>query len=187
MVGLMTTLRECADTAAAALAEMLRGAKGEVDTAAVAEVIENVLNQATSETEEGAQRRLVDLQAPMQERLTRLLDASPAVIYSFKARDYFAPIFVSDNIETLFGYAPRDYLDNPNFWREHVYPEDLSRSRGRDWGSFRQRQTRARIPVSPQGRILLLGQRRAAFDPGREERARRDRRLLERYPRAKEG
>ena len=63
----------------------------------------------------------------MQERLTRLLDASPAVIYSFKARDYFAPIFVSDNIETLFGYAPRDYLDNPNFWREHVYPEDLSR------------------------------------------------------------
>ena len=52
MVGLMTTLRECADTAAAALAEMLRGAKGEVDTAAVAEVIENVLNQATSETEE---------------------------------------------------------------------------------------------------------------------------------------
>ena len=49
----MTTLRECADTAAAALAEMLRGAKGEVDTAAVAEVIENVLNQATSETEEG--------------------------------------------------------------------------------------------------------------------------------------
>ena len=85
MVGLMTTLRECADTAAAALAEMLRSAKGAVDTAAVADVIEQVLNQATSETEEGAQRRLVDLQASMQERLTRLLEAAPAVIYSFKA------------------------------------------------------------------------------------------------------
>jgi len=41
----------------------------------------------------------------MQERLTRLLHTSPAVIYSFKAEDDFAPIFVSANIETLFGYA----------------------------------------------------------------------------------
>ena len=127
MVGLMTTLRECAETAAAALVEMLRSAKGAVDKVAVADVIERVLNQATSETEEGAQRRLVDLQASMQERLARLLDASPAVIYSFTAKDDFAPIFVSDNIETLFGYAPRDYLDHPNFWREHVHPEDLPR------------------------------------------------------------
>ena len=77
----MTTLRECADTAAAALVEMLRSAKDAVDAAAVADVIEQVLNQATSETEEGAQRRLVDLQDSMQERLRRLLDASPAVIY----------------------------------------------------------------------------------------------------------
>ena len=123
----MTTLRECADTAAAALVEMLRNAKGEVDAASVAEIIEQVLNQATSETEEGAERRIVDLQASMQERLTRLLDASPAVIYSFKARDDFLPIFVSDNIGTLFGYAPRDYLDDPNFWRERVHPEDLPR------------------------------------------------------------
>ena len=123
----MTTLRECADTAAAALVEMLRTTEGAADTATIADVIERVLNQATSETEEGAQRRLVDLEASMQRRLTRLLDASPAVIYSFKARDDFAPIFVSDNIETLFGYPPRDYLDNPNFWREHVHPEDLPR------------------------------------------------------------
>ena len=45
----MTTLRECADTAAAALVEMLRASRGKVDTAAVADVIETVLNQATSE------------------------------------------------------------------------------------------------------------------------------------------
>ena len=63
MVGLMTTLRECADTAAAALVEMLRSAKGAVDAASVSEIIEQVLNQATSETEEGAERRIVDLQA----------------------------------------------------------------------------------------------------------------------------
>ena len=64
MVGLMTTLRECADTAAAALVEMLRSAKGTVDTAAVAEIIERVLNQATSETEEGVERRIVSISRP---------------------------------------------------------------------------------------------------------------------------
>jgi len=125
MVGLMTTLRECANTAAAALAEKLRASRGKIDTNAFADVIEEVLNQATSEQEEGAERRLVDLEASMQKRLTRLLDASPAVIYSFKAKDDFAPIFVSANIEILFGYAPQDYLDDPNFWREHVHPDDL--------------------------------------------------------------
>ncbi len=125
MVGLMTTLRECANTAAAALAEKLRASRGNIDTGTFADIIEAVLNQATSEQEEGAERRLVDLEASMQKRLTRLLDASPAVIYSFKAKDDFAPIFVSANIETLFGYAPQDYLDDPNFWREHVHPDDL--------------------------------------------------------------
>ena len=121
----MTTLRECANTAAVALVEKLRASRGKLDTEALADVIEQVLNRATNEREEGVERRLVDLQASMQERLTRLLDASPAVIYSFKAKDDFAPIFVSANIETLFGYAPQDYLDDANFWRERVHPEDL--------------------------------------------------------------
>jgi adenylate cyclase len=125
MVGLMTTLRECANTAAAALAEKLRASRGNIDTDAFADIIEAVLNQATSEQEDGAGRQLVDLEASMQKRLTRLLDASPAAIYSFKAKDDFAPIFVSANIETLFGYAPQDYLDDPNFWRGHVHPDDL--------------------------------------------------------------
>ena len=126
----MITLRECADKAAAALVEMLRSAKDAIDNVAIADVIEQVLNPATSETEGGAQRRLVDLQVSMQARLTRLLDASPAVIYSFKAKEDFAPIFVSDNIGRLFGYAPLDYLDDGNFWREHVHPEDLPRVEG---------------------------------------------------------
>ena len=123
----MTTLRECAEAAATALTKKLRKSRGEVDEAAVADIIENVLSQATKERDKGEKKRLIDLEASMQERLTRLLDASPAVIYSFKAKDDYAPIFVSANIETLFGYAPREYIDNPNFWRERVHPDDLER------------------------------------------------------------
>ena len=44
----MTTLRECADTAAAALVEILRSAKGAVDAASVSKIIEQVLKQATN-------------------------------------------------------------------------------------------------------------------------------------------
>jgi PAS domain S-box-containing protein len=60
-------------------------------------------------------------------RLSTLLESAPAVIYSFKASGDFAPTFVSENIKRLLGYAPREYLDNPNFWRERVHPDDLKR------------------------------------------------------------
>jgi PAS domain S-box-containing protein len=76
------------------------------------------------EQQEAEHERLGEVQGQARERLTQLLNASPAVIYSFKAGGDFAPTFVSTNIETLFGYAPSEYLDNPNFWRERVHPDD---------------------------------------------------------------
>ena len=63
----------------------------------------------------------------MRARLARLLGSSPSVIYSFEARGAFSPTFVSDNIKTLFGYTPTDYLENPTFWSDRVHPDDLDR------------------------------------------------------------
>ena len=59
--------------------------------------------------------------------MARLLGSSPSVIYSFEARGAFSPTFVSGNIERLFGYAPSDYLEDPEFWSERVHPDDLDR------------------------------------------------------------
>jgi PAS domain S-box-containing protein len=58
-------------------------------------------------------------------RLARLLNASPAVIYSFRASGDYAPTFVSENIKRLFGYCPDEYLKNADFWRKRVHPDDL--------------------------------------------------------------
>src|SRR5262249_739817 len=58
-------------------------------------------------------------------RLSTLLQSAPAVIYSFKAIGDFAPTFVSENIERLFGYRPDEYLRHADFWRTSVHPEDL--------------------------------------------------------------
>jgi adenylate cyclase len=48
------------------------------------------------------------------------------VIYSYKASGDFAPTFVSQNIKDWLGYEPEEYLENPDFWRSRVRPDELA-------------------------------------------------------------
>jgi adenylate cyclase len=48
------------------------------------------------------------------------------VIYSYKASGDFAPTFVSQNIKDWLGYEPEEYLENPDFWRSRVHPDELA-------------------------------------------------------------
>ena len=59
--------------------------------------------------------------------LKHILSSSPAVLFSFKASGDYAPTFISDNISTLLGYKPADYLKDPDFWRRRVHPDDAAR------------------------------------------------------------
>jgi PAS domain S-box-containing protein len=123
----MTTPREYAKSATAALSQVLHISTDDFDAEETAAVIEHAIRNATRERESKARRQLKKVQAAGQERLRRLLSSSPAVIYSFKATGDFAPNFVSDNIKDVFGYAPAEYLDDPSFWRDRVHPDDLAR------------------------------------------------------------
>jgi adenylate cyclase len=67
-----------------------------------------------------------EAKATAHSRLSLLLACSPAVIYSYKAAGDFAPTFVSENITALLGYQPSEYLENADFWRRKVHPEDLA-------------------------------------------------------------
>lgn len=73
-----------------------------------------------------ARKQVEEAAAAARERLSTLLETVPAVIYSFKARDDFAPTFISENIKRVFGYPPDEYLENADFWRHRVYPTDLN-------------------------------------------------------------
>ena len=73
-----------------------------------------------------ARKTAEEAQAAAQQRLARLLSSSPAVIYSFKATGDFAPTFVSENIRNLLGYEPQEYLENADFWRRCVHPDELA-------------------------------------------------------------
>jgi glutamate dehydrogenase len=123
----MTRSREHAESATVALLRILPFAPTEIDTKAAADVIEQTLSNAAREQKERELRHVADVQASAHVRLSRLLNASPAVIYSFQASGNFAPTFVSENLTRLFGYSPREYLENPDFWRERVHPDDLAR------------------------------------------------------------
>ena len=120
----MTTAKDYAKQAAAKLAKLLPPG---TDARKVTAVIQEVLASAAREHESAQRKHVSEAEASAQARASRLLSASPAVIYSFKAKDDFAATYVSDNIARIFGYGPREYLDNPNFWRERVHPEDLPR------------------------------------------------------------
>lgn len=123
----MATAREVAANAAAAVYGILRTAPVDGDSVKLEAVIEQAISVATNEHERKFRRRTAKFQAATQERFTRLLRSSPAVVYSFKACGDFTPTFVSENITRLFGYAPNDYLQNPEFWRQRVHPADLAR------------------------------------------------------------
>ncbi len=123
----MTTPSQHAKEATATLHQVLRISPRDFDAEGTAAVIERAIRNATRERDTQARRQLREAQAAAQERLARLLSASPAVIYSFKATGDFAPTFVSDNIIGVFGYAPAEYLENPSFWRDRVHADDLAR------------------------------------------------------------
>ena len=123
----MMTPSEYARNATAALHQVLHISPADFDGEGAAAVIEQAIRNATRERESAARRQLKEAQAAAAERLARLLSSSPAVIYSFRASGDFGPTFVSDNLRTVFGYAPAEYLEDPSFWRERVHPDDLAR------------------------------------------------------------
>jgi two-component system, sensor histidine kinase and response regulator len=71
-------------------------------------------------------------------RLDVLLGAAPVVVYSFAAHGDFAPTFVSASIEPMLGYKPDEYLRDADFWRGHVYPEDLPEVEAKQVELFRK-------------------------------------------------
>ncbi|HEX8409263.1 MAG TPA: PAS domain S-box protein, partial [Thermoanaerobaculia bacterium] len=57
------------------------------------------------------------------ERRSRLVDALPAIAWSACAQT-FRFSYVSPASQTLLGYPPERWLDEPAFWTEHLHPDD---------------------------------------------------------------
>ncbi|NUM47452.1 MAG: PAS domain S-box protein, partial [Anaerolineales bacterium] len=58
-------------------------------------------------------------------RLNFLLAHTPAMIFTTQA-DYTFPItFISPSVQTILGYQPQQYYENPQFWFSLIHPEDI--------------------------------------------------------------
>ena len=59
-----------------------------------------------------------------KERFKFLISATPAMIYTCRAFGDYGATFVSDNVRTLLGYDPGQFVDDSFFWANNIHPED---------------------------------------------------------------
>src|SRR4029079_5532173 len=87
----------------------------------------NAHERESAEQEKRGLQQIADLQASAHARMSRLLYASPAVIYSRRASGDYEPTFVSESITRLFGVTPAEYFGNPYLGKERAHPDDIRR------------------------------------------------------------
>ncbi|MEG4446172.1 PAS domain S-box protein [Microcoleus sp. AT9_B5] len=58
-------------------------------------------------------------------RLNFLLNYSPVVIFSSKPAGDYGATFISENIKDILGYESREFLEDSQFWVNHLHPDDL--------------------------------------------------------------
>lgn len=62
--------------------------------------------------------------ASPQLRLQYLIDNTPAIIYCSVPSGDFKMTFVSNNAYNVLGYRPHEMVADPNFWFDHIHPDD---------------------------------------------------------------
>ena len=77
---------------------------------------EPILNYAPGSPEKNA----------VKDKLNDLLNHVPAAIYSAKPSGNYSATYVSENVKKITGYNSKDFIKNPNFWIEHIHPDDIS-------------------------------------------------------------
>ncbi|MEW5939759.1 MAG: PAS domain S-box protein, partial [Chloroflexota bacterium] len=63
-----------------------------------------------------------------EENYRNLVEQIPAVVYLDHADESASSYYVGPQIETLLGYPPSAYVENPTLWHQQVLPEDYDRA-----------------------------------------------------------
>ncbi len=72
---------------------------------------------------EQQQHHVAQLEANIQ-RLQWIINTSPATTYACLASPPYPCTFVSQSLELVLGYTPEELITEPNFWQQHLHPED---------------------------------------------------------------
>ena len=74
-------------------------------------------------------RRSAEL-SKTKDRLQFLISSTPVVIYSAAISGNYRTTYISDTVREQLGYEPREFLDDPDFWVNHIHPDDAERILG---------------------------------------------------------
>jgi PAS domain S-box-containing protein len=101
-----------------------------------------------------------------RDHLQRLLDSSPAVIYSLSCSDGHPVTYVSENIKSQFGIEVADILTHPDLWITSIHPDDRDRMQKeqKSLSELGQLTQEYRLKVKNGEYRWIRDQRRLVFD-----------------------
>jgi PAS domain S-box-containing protein len=74
-----------------------------------------------------------------QERLQALIEHIPAVVYIESPEGDPHRFYISPQVERIFGYTAEEWTFTPDFWLDHLHPEDRGRVEALDEATDRDR------------------------------------------------
>ena len=92
--------------------------KDQINTATLSRLLQNINHFQQAKQME---RQVEALNA----RHRYLINNSPAIIYSAVPSGDFKITFVSDNLKRILGYQAEEMLNDPDFWINHIHPDDI--------------------------------------------------------------
>ena len=61
------------------------------------------------------------------EEMDHLIEASIVSTYRCEVKGNYAATFISDNIKKQFGYESKQFIEDTDFWVNHIHPDDVNR------------------------------------------------------------
>ncbi|MCW2118889.1 PAS domain S-box protein [Flavobacterium sp. 7A] len=80
-------------------------------------IIENITKRKTAEQNS----------KEYQKKIESLINTIDGIVWECDAKT-FVFSFISKKVEAILGYTSREWLSTPNFWQDHIHPDDLSRT-----------------------------------------------------------
>jgi PAS domain S-box-containing protein len=69
-------------------------------------------------------RSALEAMEEREARLHHMLNTGPAVIYTCETTGNYAAKYMSKNVRDQLGYEPNEFTEDPNFWADHIHPDD---------------------------------------------------------------
>jgi diguanylate cyclase (GGDEF)-like protein/PAS domain S-box-containing protein len=88
-------------------------------------VLEDLAGSVADDVE---RRRRISTDEIMGDRYRSIVEQIPAVTYIDALDDAASTVYISPQVETLLGYAPGEWIADPDLWLRLIHPDDRARA-----------------------------------------------------------